>query len=167
MATQTIERTALTQLVTNEQFARKVLPFIKGDYFADKTERTIFEEITKFVDKYNKIPTQTSLEIEVSGRKDLNEEEFKKVVTVIKTLESTDVDFDWLVNTTEQFCKDKAVYNAIVEGISIIDGKDKQRGPDAIPNILTEALAVGFDSRIGHDYPVSYTHLTLPTNREV
>ena len=77
MATQTIERTALTQLVTNEQFARKVLPFIKGDYFADKTERTIFEEIIKFVDKYNKIPTQTSLLIELSGRKDLNEEEFK------------------------------------------------------------------------------------------
>ena len=156
MVTQTIERTALTQLVTNEQYARKVLPFIKEDYFADKTERTIFSEITKFVDKYNKIPTQTSLEIEVSARKDLNEEEFKKVVAVIQTLESTDVDFDWLVNTTEQFCKDKAVYNAIVEGISIIDGKDKLRGPDAIPNILTEALAVGFDSRIGHDYLFDY-----------
>ena len=85
MVTQTIERTALTQLVTNEQYARKVLPFIKEDYFADKTERTIFSEITKFVDKYNKIPTQTSLEIEVSGRKALNEEEFKKVVGVIKT----------------------------------------------------------------------------------
>ena len=151
---QTIERTALTQLVTNEQYARKVLPFMKGDYFSDKTERTVFEEITKFVDKYNKIPTQTSLEIEVSRRKDLNEEEFKKVVAVIKTLESTDVDFDWLVNTTEQFCKDKAVYNAIVEGISIIDGKDKHRGPDAIPNILTDALAVGFDNRVGHDYLV-------------
>ena len=149
---QTIERTTLTQLVTNEQYARKVLPFMKSDYFADKTERTVFEEIAKFVDKYNKIPTQTSLEIEVSGRKDLNEEEFKKVVAVIKTLESTDVDFDWLVNTSEQFCKDKAVYNAIVEGISIIDGKDKQRGPDAIPSILTDALAVGFDNRVGHDY---------------
>ena len=149
---QTIERTALTQLVTNEQYARKVLPFMKGDYFADRIERTVFEEITKFVDKYNKIPTQTSLEIEVSGRKDLNEEEFKKIVAVIQTLESTDVDFEWLVNTTEQFCKDKAVYNAIVEGISIIDGKDKQRGPDAIPSILTDALAVGFDNRVGHDY---------------
>ena len=149
---QTIERTALTQLITNEQYARKVLPFIKGDYFADKTDRIVFEEITKFVDKYNKIPTQTSLEIEVSGRKDLNEEEFKKIVAVIQTLESTDVDFDWLVNTTEQFCKDKAVYNAIVEGISIIDGKDKHRGPDAIPSILTDALAVGFDNRVGHDY---------------
>ena len=149
---QTIERTTLTQLVTNEQYARKVLPFMKKDYFADRTERTIFEEITKFVDKYNKIPTQTSLEIEVQGRKDLNEDEYKKVVAVIQTLSSTDVDFDWLVDTTEKFCKDKAVYNAIVEGISIIDGKDKNRGPDAIPNILTDALAVGFDTAVGHDY---------------
>ena len=120
---QTIERTALTQLVTNEKYARKVLPFIKGDYFSDKTERTVFEEIEKFVDKYNKIPTQTSLEIEVQGRKDLNDHEYTKIVEVIKTLESTDVDFDWLVDTTEKFCKDKAVYNAIVEGISIIDGR--------------------------------------------
>ena len=151
---QTIERTALTQLVTNEQYARKVLPFMKSDYFSDRTERTVFEEITKFVDKYNKIPTQTSLEIEVQGRKDLNEDEYKKVVAVIQTLSSTDVDFDWLVDTTEKFCKDKAVYNAIVEGISIIDGKDKDRGPDAIPSILTDALAVGFDNAVGHDYLV-------------
>ena len=151
---QTIERTALTQLVTNEKYARKVLPFIKKDYFSDKIERTVFEEIIKFVDKYNKIPTQTSLEIEVQGRKDLNEEEYKKIVAVIQTLNSTDVDFDWLVDTTEQFCKDKAVYNAIVEGISIIDGKDKNRGPDSIPNILTDALAVGFDNSVGHDYLV-------------
>ena len=151
---QTIERTALTQLVTNEQYARKVLPFMKSDYFADRTERTVFEEITKFVDKYNKIPTQTSLEIEVQGRKDLNEDDYKKVVAVIQTLSSTDVDFDWLVDTTEKFCKDKAVYNAIVEGISIIDGKDKDRGPDAIPSILTDALAVGFDNAVGHDYLV-------------
>ena len=149
---QTIERTALTQLVTNEQYARKVLPFMKGDYFSDFTERTIFEEIAKFVDKYNKIPTQTSLEIEVSSRKDLNGDDYKRVIEAIKEMKSTDVDFDWLVDTTEQFCKDKAVYNAIVEGISIIDGKDKKRGPDAIPSILTDALAVGFDNRVGHDY---------------
>ena len=149
---QTIERTALTQLVTNEKYARKVLPFIKGDYFSDKTERTVFEEITKFVDKYNKIPTQTSLEIEVQSRKDLNDYEYNKVVEVIKTLEHTNVDFDWLVDTTEKFCKDKAVYNAIVEGISIIDGKDKTRDAGAIPSILTEALAVGFDNSVGHDY---------------
>ena len=149
---QTIERTALTQLVTNEQYARKVLPFMKGDYFSDRTERTIFEEITKFVDKYNKIPTKTSLEIEVQGRKDLNEDEYKKVVDVIQTLSSADVDFDWLVDTTERFCKDRAIYLAIVQGISIIDGKDKNRGPDAIPSILTDALAVGFNTAVGHDY---------------
>ena len=154
--TQTIERTALTQLVTNEEYARKVLPFLKGDYFSDKTERTIFEEISKFVDKYNKIPTQTSLEIEVQSRKDLNETDYSKVVDVIKTLKPTDVDFDWLVDTTEKFCKDKAVYNAIVEGISIIDGKDKKREADAIPSILTDALAVGFDNRVGHDYLLDY-----------
>jgi len=149
---QTIERTALTQLVSNEEYARKVLPHMKGDYFSDRTEKTIFEEIAKFVNKYKKIPTQTSLEIEVQGRKDLNEIDYKKVVEVIKTLKSTDVDFDWLVDTTEQFCKDKAVYNAIVEGIQIIDGKDKNRDVSAIPSILTDALAVGFDNAVGHDY---------------
>ena len=149
---QTIERTALTHLVTNEQYARKVLPFMKGDYFSDRIERTVFEEIQRFVEKYNKVPTRTSLEIEVQSRKDLNEEDFKNVVEVIKTLSSTDVDFDWLVDTTEQFCKDKAVYNAIIEGIQIIEGKDKKRDADAIPSILTDALAVGFDNRVGHDY---------------
>ena len=150
---QTIERTALTQLVTNEEYARKVLPHMRGDYFHDKTERTIFEEITKFVEKYDKVPTQTSLEIEVQGRKDLNEEEFKKVVSVIKSLKADEnVSLDWLVDVTEEFCKDKAVYNAIVEGISIIDGKDKHRNPDAIPGILIDALAVGFDNTVGHDY---------------
>jgi replicative DNA helicase len=149
---QTIERTALTHLVSNEEYARRVLPHIKREYFDDRIEKTVFEEIEKFVDKYKKIPTQTSLEIEVQSRKDLNEDDYKKVVEVIKTLKETEVDFDWLVNTTEQFCKDKAVYNAIVEGIQIIDGKDKVRDVSAIPNILTDALAVGFDNRVGHDY---------------
>jgi len=149
---QTIERTALSQLVSNEEYARKVLPHMKGDYFSDRTEKTIFEEIAKFVDKYKKIPTQTSLEIEVQSRKDLTELDYKKVVEVIKTLKSTDVDFDWLCDTTEKFCKDKAVYNAIVEGIQIIDGKDKNRDADSIPSILTDALAVGFDNAVGHDY---------------
>ncbi len=149
---QTIERTALSHLVCNEEYARKVLPFIKGDYFSDKIERTIFEEIQKFVEKYKKVPTQTSLEIEVSDRGDLNEGDYKKVIEVIKTLKSTEVDFDWLVDTTEKFCKDKAVYNAIVEGIGIIEGKDRNRDAGAIPSILTDALAVGFDNRVGHDY---------------
>src|SRR5210317_360495 len=149
---QTIERTTLSNLVTNEEYCRKVLPFIKPDYFDVKEERVVFEEITNFVDKYKKIPTKISLEIEVETRKDLTDVEHKKIVEIIQTLDSTDVDMEWLVDTIEKFCKDKAIYNAIVDGISIIDGKDKNRGADAIPNILTDALAVCFDNAVGHDY---------------
>ena len=150
---QTIERTTLSELVGNEQYARKVLPFIRGEYFGDRTERIVFEEIQKFVEKYNALPTKSSLEIEIDSRRDLNEDDIRRVLVVVKELENDkDVNFDWLVETTEKFCKDKAVYNAIVEGIQIIDGKDKNRGADAIPNILTDALAVGFDNSVGHDY---------------
>ena len=145
--------TNLVELVGNEQYARKVLPFMKGEYFADRTERIVFEEIQKFVEKYNALPTKSSLEIEIDTRRDLNEDDIRHVLGVVKELENDkDINFDWLVETTEKFCKDKAVYNAIVEGIQIIDGKDKKRGPDAIPSILTDALAVGFDNRVGHDY---------------
>ena len=150
---QTIERTTLSELVTNEQYARKVLPFIKPDYFSDRTERIVFEEIQKFVERYNALPTKSTLEIEIDTRRDLNEDDIKRVVEVVKGLKNDeDANYEWLVETTEKFCKDKAVYNAIVEGISIIDGKDKARGPDAIPSILTDALAVGFDNSVGHDY---------------
>ena len=149
---QTIERTTLTNLICNEDYARKVLPFIKSNYFDEREEQIIFEEINNFVDKYQKIPTQTSLEIEVGERKALNETEHKKIVDIIKTLNPMEVDFDWLVDHTEKFCKDKAIYNAIVDGIKIIDGKDKKRTPDAIPEILTDALSVSFDNSVGHDY---------------
>ena len=149
---QSIEKTALSNLISNENYARKVIPFIKGDYFDVREERIVFEEILKFVDKYNKIPTKTSLGIEVENRKDLTETDHKKIVELIQTLDASDVDFDWLVDTTEKFCKDKAIYNAIVDGIKIIDGKDEKRNPDAIPEILTEALGVSFDSSVGHDY---------------
>ena len=149
---QTIERTTLTNLICNEDYARKVLPFIKSNYFDEREEQIIFEEISNFVDKYQKIPTQTSLEIEVGERKDLNETEHKKIVDIINTLNPMEVDFDWLVDHTEKFCKDKAIYNAIVDGIKIIDGKDSKRKPDAIPEILTDALSVSFDNSVGHDY---------------
>ena len=149
----TIEQTILANLIHNEQYTRKVLPFIKGDYFSDRTERTVFEEIQKFVDKYNDLPNKNALEVELDSRGDLNEDDYKRVLSVVKELESDDnANFEWLVETTEDFCKDKAVYNAIVDGIAIIDGKDKKRGVDALPSILTDALAVGFDNRVGHDY---------------
>ena len=149
---QTIEKTVLSNLITNENFTRTVIPFLKGNYFDVREEKVVFEEITKFVDKYNKIPTKTTLEIELEGREDLTDIEHKKVVELIQSLNSTDVDFEWLVDTTEKFCKDKAIYNAIVDGIKIIDGKDGQRTPEAIPEILTEALGVCFDNSVGHDY---------------
>ena len=149
---QSIERTALSNLITNEDYARKVIPFLKGDYFKIREERIVFEEIQRFVDKYKKIPTKTALEIEVENRKDLNQDDHDKIVKLITSLDSTNVDLEWLLDTTEKFCKDKAIYNAIVEGVEIIDGKDKKRTPDAIPDILTDALAVSFDNSVGHDY---------------
>ena len=119
----TIEQTTLTNLVYNEDYARKVLPFLKVDYFSDRTERVVFEEIQKFAEKYNALPNKTSLQVELESRKDLNEDDYKRVLSVIKELKKDDdVNFEWLVETTEQFCKDKAVYNAIVDGIAIIDG---------------------------------------------
>ena len=149
----TIEKTILANLIHNEQYTRKVLPFIKGDYFSDRTERAVFEEIQKFVDKYNDLPNQNALEVELDSRKDLNEGDYKRVISVVKELQKDDnVIFDWLVETTEDFCKDKAVYNAIVDGINIIEGKDRNRDVGSIPSILTDALAVGFDNHVGHDY---------------
>ena len=150
---QTIELTTLSELVSNEQYARKVLPFIKSEYFADRTERILFEEIQKFVEKYNALPTQSTLEIEIDTRRDLNENDISRILSTVKSLKSDkEINYDWLVETTEKWCKDRAVYNAIVEGISIIDGKDKARSADSIPSILTDALAVGFDNHVGHDY---------------
>ena len=150
---QTIELTTLSELVSNEQYARKVLPFIKSEYFADRTERILFEEIQKFVEKYNALPTKSTLEIEIDTRRDLNENDISRILSTVKSLKSDkEINYDWLVETTEKWCKDRAVYNAIVEGISIIDGKDKARSADSIPSILTDALAVGFDNHVGHDY---------------
>lgn len=152
MSTQTIERTTLSNLVYNEPYARKVLPFIKPEYFQDRHERVVFEEINKFMEKYGNQPTKETLSIELDKRKDLQTEEFQKVLQIVNELAKADVDMNWLVETTEKFCKDKAVYNAVLNGIQIIEGKDKDQTPEAIPSILQEALAVAFDSHVGHDY---------------
>ncbi len=152
MSIQTIERTTLTHLIYNEDYTRKVLPFIKPEYFANRNERVVFEEIEKFLDKYNTLPTKETLTIGVDNRKDINDEDYKKVVDIISSLDKTEVDLQWLHDETEKFCKDKAIYNAVLDGIKIIDGKDKNRTPEAIPTILSEALNVAFDLSVGHDY---------------
>jgi replicative DNA helicase len=128
------------------------LPFIKPEYFSNRHERVVFEEINKFMEKYGNQPTKEALSIELDNRKDLNDDEFKSILTIVETLSDAQVDMQWLVDTTEKFCKDKAVYNAILNGIQIIEGKDKEHTAEAIPSILSEALAVAFDQNVGHDY---------------
>ena len=147
-----IERTALRNLIHNEDYTRKVLPFLKSEYFQDRSERVVFSEIQKFISQYNRRPTKETLQIDLNKRKDLNEDEYKKIVELISSLDPQDVDLEWLVNTTEKFCKDRAVHNAVMEGIHILDGKDKKHTPEAIPEILRDALSVSFDNAVGHDY---------------
>ena len=147
-----IERTALRNLIHNEQYCRKVLPFIKEEYFSDRLEKVLFSEIYKFVNKYNNLPTKESLSIEINTNKNINEDEYKKVTDILSTLNPEPVNLDWLVDTTEKFCKERSVHNAILSGIQIIDGKDKRHTPEYLPELLSSALGVSFDQKVGHDY---------------
>lgn len=147
-----IENTILSNLLHNEEYSRKVLPFINKRYFSERKEAIIFEEYQKFFDKYNKPITKEILAIEVSNRKDLTDKEYNEFSDYINKIESAPTNTDWLYNETESFCKKKAVYNAILDSIGIIDGKDKQRSEDAIPSMLSDALGVSFDSHVGHNY---------------
>jgi len=152
LMTNRLEDTILSHLIHNEDYCRKVLPFLKDDYFASRSDKVLFSEIYAFVDKYNNLPTKETLIIELGNRKDITEEEYKAIKQTINGLSYEENDIQWLLDTTEKFCKDKAVNNAVLNGIKILDGKDKKRTPEAIPSILSEALAVSFDNHIGHDY---------------
>ena len=147
-----IERTALRNLIHNEEYSRKVLPFIKEDYFSDRLEKLLFKEIYKFITKFNALPTKEALSIEINDSKDINEDEYKKITDIIATLNPEKINLEWLVETTEKFCKDRAIHNAILGGIQIIDGKDKQHTPEYLPEMLSDALSVSFDQKVGHDY---------------
>jgi len=147
-----IERTALKNLIHNEEYCRKVLPFIKEEYFTDRLEKLLFTEIYKFVNKYNNIPTKESLSIEINGNRSINEDEYKKITDILSTLNPEPINLEWLVETTETFCKDRAIHNAILGGIQILDGKDKDHTPEYLPEMLSEALSVSFDQKVGHDY---------------
>ena len=147
-----IEITILRNLFFNEDYTRKTLPFIKSLYFNKREEKILFNELDIFINKYKNLPTKEAILIELNSRKDINEEEFKSVKELIKTIQPEEVDLQWLINTTEKFCKDRAVHNAVLDGIKILDNKDKTRTAEAIPSILADALAVSFDNHIGHDY---------------
>jgi replicative DNA helicase len=150
--TERIERTALRNLIHNEEYSRKVLPFIKEDYFSDRLEKLLFKEIYKFITKFNALPTKEALSIEINDSKSITEDEYKKITDIISTLNPEKINLEWLVETTEKFCKDRAIHNAILGGIQIIDGKDKQHTPEYLPEMLSDALSVSFDQKVGHDY---------------
>lgn len=146
------ERVILNNLIHDDAYARHVIPFLSSAYFHDKAEREVFKEIQGFFNKYNAIPDYTALSVELSNR-DIVEGVYKEVKEVLSEIEEPrTVEYDWLVDTTEKFCKDKAIYNAILKSIKIIDGEDKNNSPEALPSLLQEALAVSFDKSVGHDF---------------
>jgi replicative DNA helicase len=147
-----IEFTILRNLICNEDFYRKVVPFVKPDYFTDQHEKVIYEEVWDFASKYKMMPTSEVLVINLQSRKDLDEDTFKNAIKTIKEFNNNEVEYQWLLDTTEKWCKDRAIYLALLESIKIADGGDQKISKDAIPSILQEALAVSFDEHVGHDY---------------
>jgi len=138
----------LVNLIRNERYLRKVLPFIKDEYFSDNEHKFAFNEIKDYTEKYNNAPTLEAMSVAFERA---TEEEHKLLKTIFE-YEQEPQELQWLVDETEKFCKDKAVFNAVLEGIQIIDGKKKDMSPDALPGLLTEALQVGFDTNVGHDF---------------
>ena len=150
---QKIQTTILRNLINNDDFTRKVIPFIRKDYF-ESDHRLIFDQVISFVDKYNKLPTPEALEIELSSL-DVNDALLVDASTVLNGIRATkdnEVDTEWLVDETERWCQDRAIHLAIMESINIIEGKHNSLKKDALPKLLSDALGVTFDSSVGHDY---------------
>ena len=150
-----LEQAILTSLIYNEDYLRKVLPFIKPEYFSDRTERTLFNEITSFTETYNNTPEIAALSIAVKEKTNLTDDEVQKCEDYLSEIEKDNnpkTEIQWLVDKTEKFCQEKAIYNAVLGSISILDGKDKTNDKGAIPKILSDALAISFDTTVGHDY---------------
>ncbi len=150
-----LEQTILKNLIYNEEFLRKVLPFIKEEYFTDRTDRAIFNEISKFTEAYNSTPTIEAIELAIKEKRNLSDDEVEKCESCLQEIVKTkheESKIDWLVDKTEEFCQEKAIYNAVLGSISILDGKDKTQDKGSIPKLLSDALAISFDSSVGHDY---------------
>jgi len=150
-----LEQTILKNLIYNEEYLRKVLPFLKSEYFTDRSDKTLYNEIASFTETYNSTPTVEALVLAVKERRNLSDEEVEKCETYLQEIEKTkgeESKVQWLVDKTEQFCQEKAIYNAVLGSISILDGKDKTNDKGSIPKILSDALAISFDNSVGHDY---------------
>jgi len=147
-----LEQTILRNLLTNEEYTRRVLPFLVPDYF-DGVYKDLFKEVAKFVSKYNKIPTLESFKIEIDESGKLSEENYRQGMELLPNIFTAESEnLDWLIERTEKWCQDRSVYNAVMESISIIDGKHATLKKNAIPDVLSKALGVSFDTNIGHDY---------------
>jgi replicative DNA helicase len=151
-----IETTILRNLIYNEDYSRKVIPFIQPDYFESTSEKVIFQEIVQFIVQYGSAITLEALNIEVENRTDLTEDQIKEIREINKSLNDSPVENKWLLDTTEKWCRDRAIYLALMESIHIADGNDEKKNRDAIPSILSNALAISFDNHIGHDYLQDY-----------
>ena len=151
-----IESIILRNLVFREEYMRKVLPFIEPEYFNAREERIIFEQIAKYAADYDNLVTQEILSIEIENRNDITEEESVNINKIINSLENVDADFEWLSDTTEKWCRDRAIYLALMESIGIANDEDQKKTRDAIPDILSKALAVSFNRHVGHDYLEDY-----------
>ena len=151
-----VENLVLKNLLLDEEYVRKALPFIKAEYFTEIKEKELFKVISKYFTDYNAIPTKEALEIEVGTLKNISDEQHSQIVQLIRDIDSEKSDYDWILDTTEKWCKERAVYLALMESIKIAEGNDEKRATGAIPSILSEALAVSFDNHIGHDYLEDY-----------
>lgn len=149
-----IEFVILENLIYNDEYARRVVPFLKSEYFHNKKERVVFENIRNFIIEYNSLPTKEAISINLDKDKSITEDEYMGISELLDSLKKKETlpEQAWLLKETEKFCKDKAVYNAIMESIHIIDGKSATKTENAIPHILSDALSVSFDTHIGHDY---------------
>lgn len=147
-----LEKIILSSLCFNEPYLRKVLPFLKFEYFSNNAEKIVFQKIVEYTTKYNSAPSKEALSIAVQEDKSVSETNDKGIESLILDIVPIDTNIDWLLNETEKFCKDKALYNAIMESIQIIDGKNKIHGKESLPHLLSDALSIGFDTNIGHDY---------------
>ena len=151
-----IETTILRNLLFNNDYCRKVLPFIHNEYFENFHEKVVFEEISKFMVSYQNLATKEVLLIESEKRTDITEDTYKVICEYVSSLDNSPADLEWLYNVTEKWCRDRAIYIALMESIKIADGQDENKNRDAIPSILQEALSVSFDNNIGHDYLQNY-----------
>ena len=151
-----VETLILKNLLLTEEYPRKVLPFIKQEYFEDRTDQVIFDLTSKYFVKYSAVPTVEALTIEVGKITSLSDDQFKQITQTLESFDKETTELDWLVDTTEKWCQDRAIYLALMESIKIADGSDQKKDAGAIPSILSDALAVSFDNHIGHDYIDDY-----------